>query len=174
MKNWSKYLATAIVIGFLIMAVAGSIIFARAHEEGPWIDTTDLVSEQSAMTVGRQALGPLINTDQGNMLVFFFTLAGILAGLVIGYYWSKLMTDRNKLERKRLDMMFIFGVILTLSLLILAWHEAFSSNPFINPDLGDVKLFTFISLGTILGFMAGFNTRPLDIWNEREGVKTKN
>lgn len=160
MRSWSKYLATAIVIGILVMAVAGSIIFAKAHEEGPWIDTTDVVSEQSANALGRQAAEPLINTDQGNMLVFFFTLAGVVGGSIVGYYWRKLMTDKDKLENSEFNKMFI-GVTLTASLLAFAGYEAFSTNPFIDPDLGDVKLFIFILSGSVIGFFSGYNCRQL-------------
>jgi cobalt/nickel transport protein len=163
MKNWIKYLATGIVIGILILAVAGSVIFARSHKEGPWIDTTDVVAEQSANNIGRQAIDPLINTDQGNMLVFFFTLAGVLAGTVIGYYWYKLMTDKDKVKNQQLGKMFFVGICLAAAWLIFAGYEAFSINPLIDPDLGDVKLFTFISIGTITGFIVGFNWKPLVI-----------
>jgi cobalt/nickel transport protein len=167
MKYWSKYLATAIVIGILIMAIVGSIIFANPHEEGPWIDTTDVVSEQTANAIGTQAVEPLINTDQGNMLVFFFTIAGVFGGFVIGYYWRKLMIDKDKVERDRLDKKFFVGVGLAVILLAVSGYEAFSLNPCINPDLGDVKLFAFISLGTIMGFISGFN------WKSQNTAKNK-
>jgi cobalt/nickel transport protein len=161
MKNWSRYLATAIVIGILIMAIAGSIIFAKSHEEGPWIDTTDVVSEQSASALGRQATEPLINTDQGNMLVFFFTLAGVVGGSIVGYYWRKLMTDKDKMANAGFNKMFFIGFTLAVALLAFAGYEAFSTNPFIDPDLGDVKLFIFILSGSIIGFFSGYNCRQL-------------
>jgi cobalt/nickel transport protein len=163
MKNWSRYLATAIVIGILIMAIAGSIIFAKSHEEGPWIDTTDVVSEQSASALGRQSVEPLINTDQGNMLVFFFTLAGLVGGSIVGYYWRKLMTDKDKMANSGFNKLFFIGFILAGALLVFAGYEAFSSNPFIDPDLGDVKLFIFILSGSVIGFISGYNCRQLKI-----------
>jgi cobalt/nickel transport protein len=167
MRSWSRYLATAIVIGILIMAIAGSIIFAKSHEEGPWIDTTDVVSEQSASALGRQAVEPLINTDQGNMLVFFFTLAGVVGGSIVGYYWRMLMTDRDKMANSGFNKMFFIGFTLALVLLAFAGYEAFSTNPFIDPDLGDVKLFIFILSGSIIGFLFGFNWRQLRITKEK-------
>jgi cobalt/nickel transport protein len=95
MHNLSRILATAAVAVILILAIVGSVVFATPHNEGPWIDTTDVVAEEGANAVGRQATDPLINTDQGNMLVFFFTLAGIAGGLTIGYYWRKLMIEKD-------------------------------------------------------------------------------
>jgi len=163
MKNWSKYLATSTVIGILVMAITGSVIFARVHEAGPWIDTTEAIAEQSAGAAGRQAAEPFINTDQGNMLVFFFTLAGVMAGTVIGYYWRKLIIDKDKEAKKQLNKMFFVGVLMAAALLIFAGYEAFSEEPFMNPGLGDVKLFTFISLGTITGFVVGYQWKPFSI-----------
>ena len=167
MKNLSKYLATAIVTGILIMAIVGSVIFAKSHERGPWGDTTDVVAEQGAANIGRQAADPLINTDQGNMLVFFFTLAGLAAGSLIGYYWRKLMVEKDGKEIMRNDKMPIIGVVLVAMWLALAAHEAFAANPFIDPDLGDVKLFTFISIGTVIGFVHGYLWRRLAAMKQR-------
>jgi len=95
MRNWGRIPATAIVVLILVLAIVGSVLFARPHAGGPWVDATDTVAEEGASNVGREAADPLINTDQGNMLVFFFTLAGVAGGLVAGYYWRKLMIDEN-------------------------------------------------------------------------------
>jgi uncharacterized membrane protein len=134
MKNWRKYLATGTVIGILVLAVTGSVILARAHEEGPWIDSTDAVSAQSASAAGRQAADPLINTDQGNMLVFFFTLAGVMAGSVIGYYWRKLIIGKEKEGKEQTNKLFLIGVSLAVALLIISGHE---------------RIFYWIPVGTI-------------------------
>ncbi len=169
MKNLIRILATASVAAILILAIVGSVIFATSHKAGPWGDTTDIVAEQAANGVGRQATDPLINIDQGNILVFFFTLAGLLAGPVIGHYWRQLMIEPHKESRKRLDKIFVIGVILAVTWLTIAGHEAFSTKPFIDPDLGDVKLFAFISIGTIIGFIVGFRWRQ--IWAGKQGGK---
>ena len=159
MKNLVTIVATATVGAILILAIVGSVIFATPHEDGPWIDSTDVVAEQAANGVGRQATDPLINTDQGNMLVFFFTMAGVMAGPIVGYYWRKLMIEKDKEERQGAGKMFVISAVLAVALLAIAGHEAFSVQPFIDPELGDVKLFAFIFLGSIIGFIIGFHWR---------------
>jgi cobalt/nickel transport protein len=167
-RTWSKTLATAVVIGILVLAIVGSVIFARFHGEGPWIDATDVVAAQSADNIGREAIDPVINTDQGNMLVLFFSLAGVSAGPVIGYYWRKLMIEQNLNSRKGPDRLFIAGVILAVIFIMVAGYEAFAPSPMIDPELGDIKLFIFISLGTTIGFFVGYHWRPFIL----EGGKT--
>lgn len=167
MKNLTKILATALVGAILILAIVGSVIFATSHKEGPWGDTTDVVAEQAANGVGRQATAPIINTDQGNMLVFFFTLAGVIAGPIVGYYWRKLMIEKDKERMKGLDKMLFISVVLAVALLVISGHEAFSMHPFIDPALGDVKLFTFIMTGTIIGFIIGFRWRQFGAGKQR-------
>ena len=48
MKNLVTIVATATVGAILILAIVGSVIFATPHEDGPWIDSTDVVAEQAA------------------------------------------------------------------------------------------------------------------------------
>lgn len=95
MKNLGKILATAAVAVILVLAIVGSVLVATSHGAGPWIDTTDTIADTGASNIGRHATDPLINTDQGNMLVFFFTLAGVVAGSAVGYYWRKLMIEKE-------------------------------------------------------------------------------
>ncbi len=159
MKNLSKIIATAAVALILVLAVIGSIAFARSHGDGPWIDATDTVAEEGAATVGREAADPLINTDQGNMLVFFFTLAGLAGGSVVGYYWRKELIENKKEAARGLDSKSVASIGLAVAWLVLAVYEGFAPNPFINPDLGDVKLFIFIFLGAAIAFMAGYQWR---------------
>ncbi len=45
---------------------------------------------------------------------------------------------------KRLDMAFIISFVVALVLLGFAAYEAFAPTPFIDPELGDLKLFAFI------------------------------
>jgi ABC-type cobalt transport system substrate-binding protein len=152
----SKIIATASAGVILVLAIVGSVMFATSHKAGPWIDTTDVVAIQGAKGVGRQVATPLINTDKGHMLVFFFTLAGVAGGTAIGYYWRKLMVEKDQEPAKTPDRMPVIGVLLAAIMLALAAHEAFSKTPFIDPNLGDIKLFAFISVGTVIGFIHGY------------------
>ena len=88
-------MATAI----LIIAIVGSLVLSTdntVREEGIWSDATDVLSGKAAEQVGRGARAPYINTEQGNMLVFFFCLGGVAAGLIIGYSWRRLLVEQDK------------------------------------------------------------------------------
>ncbi len=63
---------------------------AVAEEEaGKWPGVDEAVVEKYAKELGREARDPYINTDQGDLLLFLFALAGAGGGFVMGYYWHK-------------------------------------------------------------------------------------
>ena len=67
------------------------VLFA---EEGKWGGVDEAVVEKYAKEHGREAKEPLINTDQGDLLLFVFLLAGTIGGFAAGYYWRVLMVER--------------------------------------------------------------------------------
>jgi ABC-type cobalt transport system substrate-binding protein len=84
MKRLSLIFLTAVIC--LLLAGAMS---ARAKEESwPGVDT--VVVEKYAAQAGRPAREPYINTDQGDLLLFMFALAGTVGGFIMGYYWRGL------------------------------------------------------------------------------------
>jgi len=56
-----------------------------------WQGVDESVVEKVARDHGREAHTPLINTDQGDLLLFVFLLAGAVGGFAAGYYWKSLM-----------------------------------------------------------------------------------
>jgi hypothetical protein len=64
---------------------------------GTWSGVDETVVEKYAQEHGRQAKKPFINTDQGDLLLFVFLLAGCVGGFIAGYSWKNLM------EAKTLD-----------------------------------------------------------------------
>ena len=54
---------------------------------GEWSGVDEAVVEHYAEQAGRPAWTPFINTDQGDLLLFVFLLAGTIGGFVMGYYW---------------------------------------------------------------------------------------
>jgi len=62
-----------------------------AAEEPPpkWPGVDEAVVEKFAKELGREARDPYINTDQGDLLLFLFALAGGVGGFIMGYYWHK-------------------------------------------------------------------------------------
>lgn len=72
-----------LLTGFCILPPA-----APAGEKWPGVDES--VIEKVAKEHGREAREPLINTDQGDLLLFVFLLAGVVGGFIGGYYWRAL------------------------------------------------------------------------------------
>jgi len=66
---------------------------AYASEKWPGVDES--VVEKYAKEHGREAHEPLINTDQGDLLLFVFLLAGTVGGFVAGYSWRILMNEKT-------------------------------------------------------------------------------
>ncbi len=69
-----------------------------------WSGVDESVVEKYAKEQGREARKPLINTDQGDLLLFVFLLAGTVGGFAAGYCWRVLMVEKapknNRQERK--------------------------------------------------------------------------
>jgi cobalt/nickel transport protein len=72
--------------------------FALGDEK--WAGIDDSVVKKIAKEHGREAKEPLINTDQGDLLLFVFLLAGVVGGFAAGYYWRILMVE-NTLKNRR-------------------------------------------------------------------------
>lgn len=70
--------------------------------EGKWKGVDESVIEKYAEEQGRSAREPIINTDQGDLLLFLFLLGGAAGGFAAGYNWRTLMENsraKNKEPR---------------------------------------------------------------------------
>lgn len=74
--------------------------FSEAFAAEKWLGVDETVVERYAQEHGREARGPLLNTDQGDLLLFLFLGAGTLGGFAAGYCWRMLTERKNKDERK--------------------------------------------------------------------------
>jgi ABC-type cobalt transport system substrate-binding protein len=61
-----------------------------------WQGIDDSVINKYAAEKGREPKAPLFNTDQGDLLLFVFLLAGAAGGFVAGYYWKTLISGGKK------------------------------------------------------------------------------
>jgi len=77
---------------FLVLTFSIPSPVFSAKEKWPGVDET--VVEKYAKEHGREARDPFINTDQGDLLLFVFLLAGTIGGFAAGYYWRILMVER--------------------------------------------------------------------------------
>ena len=60
-----------------------------------WPGVDESVVEKYAKEHGREAREPLINTDQGDLLLFVFLLAGTIGGFAAGYSWRMLVSEKE-------------------------------------------------------------------------------
>ena len=90
-----KITGRALTMSLLILCSSPFTAFASEK----WQGVDESVVERLAKEHGREAHKPLINTDQGDLLLFVFLMAGAAGGFVTGYYWRSLM-DRGDERRE--------------------------------------------------------------------------
>jgi hypothetical protein len=88
----------AITMGLLFLMPYHLTLPALGSEKWPGVDET--IVEKVAQEHGRRAREPLINTDQGDLLLFLFLLAGTVGGFIGGYYWRILVTEYTTVHRQ--------------------------------------------------------------------------
>jgi hypothetical protein len=87
--------AVWIALFFSLLTIHLSL-FTMASASEKWQGVDESVVEKVAREHGREAKTPLINTDQGDLLLFVFLLAGVVGGFTAGYYWRVLMESKAK------------------------------------------------------------------------------
>lgn len=79
--------------GRLLLIILSLSTAAIAAEK--WAGVDESVIEKYAKEQGREAHEPFINTDQGDLLLFVFLIAGTVGGFAAGYYWRMLMVEKS-------------------------------------------------------------------------------
>jgi len=82
-----------------ILIVAGIILSGPMPTSGraaSWSGVDEAVIEKFAEKAGRPAWKPFIDTDQGDLLLFVFLLAGAAGGFAAGYWFRVLFPPRRK------------------------------------------------------------------------------
>jgi len=92
-KSISKTRNYGIILLFVCLMLTIHSSLSTASQKWPGVDES--VVEKSAREHGREAKEPLINTDQGDLLLFVFLLAGAVGGFAAGYSWRMLMVERR-------------------------------------------------------------------------------
>ena len=83
----------------LILLFAGVLLSGPIGTAGwtaPWSGVDETVIDKFAEKAGRPAREPFINTDQGDLLLFVFLLAGAAGGFAAGYWFRVLFPPRRK------------------------------------------------------------------------------
>lgn len=81
------FACAALLIAFILQPLA------FCAEKWPGVDES--VVGKYAKEHGREAHEPLINTDQGDLLLFVFLIAGAVGGFAAGYYWRVLLVEKS-------------------------------------------------------------------------------
>ncbi len=100
-KSFILSCTRAKIIGILLTSL---FLFTNSHlafakEATKWNGIDKSVVEKVAKEQGRPAWAPFINTDQGDLLLFVFLLAGTIGGFIMGYNFRKLFCQENRLRR---------------------------------------------------------------------------
>jgi cobalt/nickel transport protein len=80
----------------MVLAAALSVWLFLETLQGDWSGVDETVIEHFAEQAGRPARDPLINTDQGDILLFVFLVAGAAGGFVAGYQYRRLFAEKNE------------------------------------------------------------------------------
>ena len=84
------------LISVLVLALAAGYTFWISQHPAKWAGVDETVVEKYAEEAGRPAWKPFINTDQGDLLLFFFLIAGAVGGFVGGYCFRELFPPEKK------------------------------------------------------------------------------
>lgn len=98
MRRLSSKAAIGALVIIVFLALVGWVVLARQAPqggEGPWGGVDVNVIEKYAADAGREVKEPFINTDQGDLLLFVFAVGGAAGGFAAGYYWRKLMSEKE-------------------------------------------------------------------------------
>jgi cobalt/nickel transport protein len=79
----------------VLAAALGVWLFLEALT-GEWAGVDETVIEHIAEQAGRPARDPLINTDQGDIVLLVFLMAGVAGGFVAGYQYRRLFGEKSE------------------------------------------------------------------------------
>ncbi len=88
-------------IGYAVEALPPDLQGSIRNEEDTdsdnekWIGIDVSIVGKYAEKYGHPPRKPYINTDQGDLLLFVFTTAGVIGGFIIGYNFRKLFYDKD-------------------------------------------------------------------------------
>jgi len=85
---------------FLMAIAIAAFLVSSVVASEKWQGVDESVVQKVAKEHGRKAWEPFINTDQGDLLLFVFLLAGTIGGFVAGYYWRILMVEQAPKRKK--------------------------------------------------------------------------
>jgi ABC-type cobalt transport system substrate-binding protein len=96
--NVMKVISTASLLCCVLLFMAVPVRAETAPAK--WSGVDEVVIEHAAKKAGRPAREPFINTDQGDLLLFLFLVAGAVGGFVAGYAYRSLAKSPSDGEKR--------------------------------------------------------------------------
>lgn len=84
-----------LTIVFLIVLLALGAFMIRSDRNARWAGVDETVVEHYALKAGHPARKPYINTDQGDLLLFLFLVAGATGGFIGGYCFRGIFPSKK-------------------------------------------------------------------------------
>lgn len=78
---------------FALVVLETSNAYSTVESKEKWQGVDEQVIEKFAKAYGREPAEPLIDTEQGDLLLFLFLLAGSIGGFFAGYYYRVLTAN---------------------------------------------------------------------------------
>ncbi len=85
---------------YSLIALFCFILSPLTYGSEKWQGVDESVIERFAKSFGIEPKEPLINTDQGDLLLFLFLLAGAVGGFIAGYFWRVLVEQVVQKDKK--------------------------------------------------------------------------
>ena len=79
----------------LSVLIASTCYAVPAYAKEKWSGVDEVVIGKFAEKMGKTPSDPLINTDQGDILLSMFLLFGAIGGFVAGYYYRELFPKKK-------------------------------------------------------------------------------
>jgi hypothetical protein len=92
-----------VLVGSILVSAVCCLLPASTFSGEKWPGVDEAVVQKYAKDHGREAREPLINTDQGDLLLFAFLLAGTIGGFAAGYYWRVLISEKSPPAARRME-----------------------------------------------------------------------
>ena len=89
-------LINGVVLSCAVVLAFAFVLSAYAGDKEKWPGVDETVVEKYAKEHGREAREPFINTDQGDLLLFVFLIAGAVGGFAAGYSWKALLDKKPR------------------------------------------------------------------------------
>lgn len=105
-QNRFRYKMTILLLVFILWIPLSRAVFAGEHqgktdegttptqEEGAWTGIDVSIVGKYATKYGHPPRDPYINTDKGDLLLFVFTISGVIGGFIIGFNVRKLFYEK--------------------------------------------------------------------------------